>query len=354
MPLLLNAADLTVRLGNAPSDGALVFQVYDSADAFGDFRDPVQEVVLTSTGDGDYVIPDVSPGTIALLVYFDENSNGLMDKNFIGIPRERIAISINYQPKGPPSFSRASFDLRDGESGALGMDMYQVLGRRGLLGAGVGAIGRSSPYRDTDESVIRAIPAITYVGERLQWFGPALRYGIAGSGKLRLAAAAEYRIGAYEESDSEFLQGLGDRDDTLLAGLGLQYEISEGFEFEFVYQHDVLDRVGGGMANARLSRGIPVGPVTFVPQVAYNWLSREMSNHDFGVPPSAATAARPAYSPGSTTSYEFGLGTFIELNEDWNVIINVAAERLSSDVEESPIVDDDVLVKGVAMISYIF
>lgn len=354
VPGLLNAADMTVRLGNAPADGALVFQVYDSADAFGDFRDPVQELVIPSTGDGDYVIPGIAPGTIAVLVYFDQNSNGLMDKNFIGIPRERIAISNNYRPKGPPSFARASFDLDDGENDAIGMEMYQVLGRRGLVGAGVGVIGRSSPYRDSDESAIQGIPAITYVGERLQWFGPALRYGIAGSGKLRLAAAAEYRIGVYEESDSEFLQGLGDRDDTLLAGLGLQYEISEGFEVELVYQHDVLDRIGGGMANARLSRGIPVGPVTLVPQVAYNWFSSEMSNHDFGVPLNAATADRPSYSLGSTTSYELGLGAFIELSEDWNLIINVAGERLSSDVEESPIVDDDVLVKGVAMISCIF
>lgn len=353
-PLLLNAAQVTVRLGNAPADGALVFQVYDSADEFADFRDPVQEVVLPATGDGEYVIPDVAAGTIALVVYYDENSNGLMDKNFIGIPRERVAISNNYQPKGPPSFSRASFELHEDKKDALGMEMYQVLGKRGLLGAGVGVIGRSSPYRDSDESVIRGIPAITYVGERLQWFGPALRYGIAGSGKVRLAAAAEYRIGTYEESDSDYLRGLGDRDDTLMAGLGLQYEISEGFELEVVYQHDVLDNIGGGMANARLSRGFPVGPIVFVPQVAYNWLSSEMSNHDYGVPLSAATAERPAYSLGSTTSYELGVTAFIELSEDWNIIVNVAGERLNSDVSASPIIEDDTLIKGVAMISYIF
>ncbi len=351
-PLLSNAANLTVRLDNAPSDGALVFQVFDSADEFGDFRDPTQEVVLPATGDGEYVVPDVAAGTIALVVYFDENSNGLMDKNFIGIPRERVAISNNYRPKGPPSFSRASFELQDSDT--ISIEMYEVLGKRGLLGAGVGVIGRSIPYRDSDECVVRGIPAITYVVERLQWFGPALRYGIAGSGKLRLAAAAEYRIGAYEESDSDYLQGLGDRDDTLMAGLGVQYEISEGFEFEFVYQHDVLDRIGGGIANARLSRGIPVGPILFVPQVAYNWLSSEMSNHDYGVPLSAATAARPAYSLGSTTSYELGLTTFVELSEDWNIIVNVAGERLSSDISASPIVEDDVLIKGVAIISYIF
>ena len=40
-----------MQLGNAPSEGSLVFQVYDSADAFGDFRDPAREIVLPAAGD---------------------------------------------------------------------------------------------------------------------------------------------------------------------------------------------------------------------------------------------------------------------------------------------------------------
>ncbi len=351
---LLSAAELTVRLKNAPAEGSLVFQLYDSADTFGDFRDPAMEFVLPATGDGEYRLSGVDGGEIALLVYFDENANGRIDKNFIGIPRERLALSNNYQPKGPPSFSRASFDARAAPDGALDMEMYALLGKRGRFGVGIGMIGRSSPYRGSSESVTRVIPAITYVGERLQWFGPALRYGLAGSGKLRLAATAEYRIASYEESDSDALIGLGDREDTVVAGLGLQYEIAEGFELEVGYQHDVLDRIGGGLASARLSRAFRAGPVTFVPEVAYNWLGSDMSNHDFGVPGSAATVDRPGYALGSTTSLEIGLGTFIELSEEWNILIKVSGEKLDSDVTASPIVSDDVVVKGLAMISYIF
>jgi outer membrane protein len=234
------------------------------------------------------------------------------------------------------------------------MSMYQVLGTRGRFGLGLGMIGRSSPYLESSQNVTQVIPAITYVGERLQWFGPALRYGIAGSGKLRLAAAAEYRIGVYEEADSDTLAGLGDRDGTLLGGLGLQYEIAEGFELELLYQHDMLDRIGGGMANVRLSRGIPWGNAVFVPQIAYNWLGSEMSNHDFGVPPDASTPGRPAYQIGSTTSVEAGLGVFVELSENWRIIANVAAERLDDEVAASPIVDDDVVIKGLAIITYVF
>ena len=353
-PSIADAADLDLRLENAPNNGTLVFQVYDAADAFGDLRDPAQEFSLPAVGDGIYALENVSDGEVAVLVYYDENENGLIDKNFIGIPRESLAMSNAYKPKGPPSFARASFNMPSDEPLQIGMEMYKVLGERGRFGLGVGAIGRSSPYVDSSQSVIRVIPAVTYVGERLQWFGPALRYGIAGSGKLRLAAAAEYRIGVYEEADSDFLLGLGDREDTLLGGLGLQYEIAEGFELELLYQHDVLDRIGGGMANVRLSRGIPWGTAVLVPQIALNWLGSDMSNHDFGVPQSAATVDRPAYRLGSTTSVEAGIGVFIELSESWRIIVNVAGERLEDSVVKSPIVDDDVVIKGLAIVTYVF
>lgn len=349
-----HAADLDVRLTGAPDDGELVFQVYDAADAFGDLRDAAREVRMPARGDGDYSLTGLVPGEIAVLVFHDENANGVLDKNFIGIPREMLAISNNYQPKGPPSFARASFELSPDVTPPLAIDMYRVLGERGRWGLGLGAIMRSSPYVDSKKDVSQVIPAVTYIGERLQWLGPALRFGLAGGDKLRLALAAEYRIGAYEEDDSPFLAGLGDRENTLLAGLGLQYEIALGFELEALYQHDVLDRIGGGQANVRLSRGIPWGTTVFVPQIAWNWLSSDMSHHDFGVPVAAATPTRPAYEPGSTSSFEVGLGVFVELSEDWRIIINAAAERLEDKVTQSPIVDDDVVVKGLAIVTYVF
>ena len=348
------AADLEVRLSGAPEQGELVFQVYDAADAFGDLRDPAKELRMPARGDGRYALTGLEAGEIALLVYHDENANGVLDKNFIGIPREMLAISNNYQPKGPPSFSRARFVLLPENSPALDLDLYRVLGDRGRWGLGLGVITRSSPYADSTRDVTQVIPAVTYVGERLQWLGPSLRFGIAGSNKLRLALAAEYRVAVYDEDDSPSLAGLGDRENTLLAGIGLQYEIAAGFELEALYQHDALDRIGGGLASVRLSRGIPWGTANIVPQIAYNWLSADMSNHDFGVPLAAATPERPAYELGSTNSIEAGLGVFVELSEDWRIIVNVAAERLDGSVTRSPIVDDDVVVKGLAVVTYIF
>ena len=133
-PTVSDAADLELRLENGPAAGVLVFQVYDAADTFGDLRDPVQEFSLPAASDGTYRLSNITDGEIAVLVYHDENSNGRIDKNFIGIPREPLAISNNYQPKGPPSFARASFRMPPDEPLQIGMDMYRALGERGRFG----------------------------------------------------------------------------------------------------------------------------------------------------------------------------------------------------------------------------
>ncbi|WP_237059090.1 MipA/OmpV family protein [Microbulbifer sediminum] len=359
LPLLLlcgtaAAADITVRLQNPPPAGTLVLQVYDDPDAFGKFRGAAREVRYTIQPGETYVIPDAPDGEVAVLAYLDENNNRALDRNFIGIPREPVGLSNNYQPKGPPSFRQASFSVRRNDSNNVNIALYSILGDAGQWGVGLGVIGRGSPYVGSDASVIQPIPAITYFGERLQWVGPSLRYGILGSDDLRVALSASYRVGAYEEDDSDFLKGLGDRDSTLMAGLGLVYEGPSGFEFDLGYEHDVLDQIGGGTAVARVSRGFQFGNLRLAPQLGVSWLSSELANYDFGVPASAALPGRPAYNVGSAVTVELGLGGFYELTENWRVVLNIAVENLDSDITDSPIVDDDRLIKGFGAVTYAF
>ncbi len=351
---LAQAADISVRVQGAPAEGVLVFQAYDSANAFGDFRDPVREMRTPVNSSSLYRIDEIPAGDIAVLVYVDENGNDVLDKNFIGIPKEPLGISNNYRPKGPPAFSRAMFEVNDGETATIDIAIYKVLGERGRLGVGLGVIGRSSPYVGSDTSVMKPIPAITYNGDKLQWLGPNVQYGLLGSGSWRLAASASYRIGVYEESDSPALIGLGDRDSALMAGLGFRVDIPGGLNMSLRYEHDVFNTIGGGAATARLSKGFQAGPVRFAPQLQVNWLSADLTDYDFGVPLSAATPTRPAHSIGSSVSYEAGIGSFIELTENWVVILSLSAEFLPDKIAASPIVTDDRVIKGFAAITYVF
>jgi uncharacterized protein (DUF2141 family) len=58
-----------------------------------------------------YTFKDVSFGTYAIAIFHDTNSNGKLDKNFLGIPKEDYAFSNNvFGALGlPPSFKDASF-----------------------------------------------------------------------------------------------------------------------------------------------------------------------------------------------------------------------------------------------------
>jgi uncharacterized protein (DUF2141 family) len=62
---------------------------------------------------------DIPPGTYALAVIHDENMNGKLDANWLGIPTEGYGFSKKAKGMlGPPSFSAASFSY-DGQD----MDM---------------------------------------------------------------------------------------------------------------------------------------------------------------------------------------------------------------------------------------
>lgn len=61
-----------------------------------------------------YTFSALKSGEYALAIYHDENSNGELDRNFLGIPSEDYVFS-NYATGsfGPPSFEDAKFYLED-------------------------------------------------------------------------------------------------------------------------------------------------------------------------------------------------------------------------------------------------
>jgi len=57
----------------------------------------------------------VHEGTIAIVVYHDEDSNGELKTGLFWRPKEGFAFSNNYTPKGPPKFKKAAIELLHGE-----------------------------------------------------------------------------------------------------------------------------------------------------------------------------------------------------------------------------------------------
>ncbi|MDC7694380.1 DUF2141 domain-containing protein [Asticcacaulis sp. DXS10W] len=59
---------------------------------------------------------DLPPGDYCIMLFHDENENGTMDKNLLGIPSEGYGFSNNARGSfGPPKFSQMKFTVVAGK-----------------------------------------------------------------------------------------------------------------------------------------------------------------------------------------------------------------------------------------------
>lgn len=333
------AAELSISIENPPTNGTVIAMLFNSGSTFVDLRDPLRVVTLPSGGTSTGRITDLEGGEYALVVYHDENDNGRLDKNFIGIPSEPLGFSNRYWPQGPPTFARAAFTLSAFETKPIEIKLQTVTGKSGLLGLGLGVVSKTSPYRDAKTWEAQPIPAISYIGDRLQILGLNAIYGVLNREDFALAATASYRFGAYREKDSPYLQGMGNRDDTVFGGFALQFKLPEGFKLSTGYEHDLLDRTGGGTGRLGLEKTFQQNLLTISPHISMNWLTNKLADYEYGVTAAQVRTDRPAYHPGDAVNLEIGITLFRELYKNWQIILSGSVVFLPQNLKNSPIVD---------------
>ncbi len=112
-----HALDLTVEITDARSaQGAVNAALYGGEDGWLKTAQAVQlQTRKADSPDGKTVMvfTGLSAGRYALSVYHDENGNGKMDHNIVGLPTERYGFTRDARgTMGPPSFADAAVDLR--------------------------------------------------------------------------------------------------------------------------------------------------------------------------------------------------------------------------------------------------
>lgn len=343
-----------VRVENPPATGMVVVLLFDEADAFADLRQPLRTLAVPSGAALEASFDGLTPGRYAVMAFHDRNTNGVLDQNFMGIPREPLGFSRRYWGRGAPVFAEAAVTVADGEQVPVELELKEIFTRKGLIGVGAGVVVQSSPYRGVTALRVLPIPAVTYIGERVQVLGLVAQVGLVHGARMRLAATARYRLGAYDEDDSDYLEGMGDRKDSLFGGLALQAPLAWGWQMSAGYEHDVLDRVGGGFGRLGLRRGFQLGRLAVAPGLALNWLSPELARHEFGVRPGEARADRAAYRPDSALNVEPGVVLSTEWRGTWRLILNLSVEFLAKELRDSPLVDESGVFKMFGALNYTF
>jgi uncharacterized protein (DUF2141 family) len=132
LPLAAGAGELRVTVeGIRSAHGTVLIGLYDSPASF--------EKAVKASGRRSFLIdPDrfgavalranaalrsavvfsnVEPGPYAAVAFHDENGNGRLDKNFLGVPAEPYGFSNNVEGfLGPPTFADAAIALGGGDS----------------------------------------------------------------------------------------------------------------------------------------------------------------------------------------------------------------------------------------------
>ena len=91
--------------------GAAMIGLYNTEDSF--MRTGIKSAKTIVKNKKTYaVFTNVPAGTYAISMFHDENANGKIDRNFVGIPKEGYGTSNDAKGfMGPPKYEDAKFEL---------------------------------------------------------------------------------------------------------------------------------------------------------------------------------------------------------------------------------------------------
>ena len=131
LPLPAGAGELRITVeGIRSARGTVLIGLYDSPESFeraveasdreGFLNDPDRfgAVALRANAamKSAVVFSNLEPGRYAAIAFHDENGNGRLDRNFLGVPAEPYGFSNDAEGfLGPPRFDDAAMLLGDGD-----------------------------------------------------------------------------------------------------------------------------------------------------------------------------------------------------------------------------------------------
>ena len=143
--LPVNASELRITVeGIRSPHGTILIGLYDSLESFtraielsdkdGFLNDPNRFAAVALKANAAMksavVLTNLDPGQYAIILFHDENGNGKLDKNALGVPTEPYGFSNNVQGfLGPPAFEKTAMRLDAGNKAVrLGLIYHDLTG----------------------------------------------------------------------------------------------------------------------------------------------------------------------------------------------------------------------------------
>lgn len=141
-----------------------------------------------------------------------------------------------------------------------------------------------------------------------------------------------------DSSDDPLLSGLPEVRSSLALRVSAQYALSERWKASLGWQQD-LARQQGGRATVGLGWQHPVADRWVLDAgVGATWANAQAMQTFYGVSDALATAARPAWHPGSGwEQWHWGVGASKAIDRHWRLSIQVGQGRLLGTAAASPL-----------------
>lgn len=215
-------------------------------------------------------------------------------------------------------------------------------GWHGIVGSKV--ILRNEPYKGVDH---KFLPLPYLVMRRGNFFIDGLKVGYrmaeGTSGSFDLIITP--RLEGFDADDSTILNGMGDRNFTIDAGISMV--LKQGtFNFNFSVLNDIVNKSKGSEVIASISHTYILTDKKLIvtPDIGLRLQSENLINHYYGVNNNQAKPGRPAYTGESTMNYTASLDLIYSLNKRSNLFMAVEYEGFGDDVYDSPLVDKERVI----------
>ena len=211
------------------------------------------------------------------------------------------------------------------------------------LGLGAGASVSTSEYKGEDAGV-SPFPIVEFDGEYFFISGLTAGAHVYRDERNDLSLTASYLPQRFDASgnDDAAMRLLDDRDSSVLAGAA--YSRTEAWgQARLSMGYDVLGKSNGLTADASYAYPFKSGLLRLKPVVGVEWTNRSYNDYYYGVSSDeAARSGLSEYKADGGFSPYLGLRLKVGLTDSLDLTTGAKAKWLSSEITDSPMVDQDV------------
>jgi outer membrane protein len=212
---------------------------------------------------------------------------------------------------------------------------------------GVFSLAQWQPYQGVKANAL-VLPYIGFDNGTVKWQGPVVEAQLGSTASqgavptrtdphYALSLRAQYMGDGYTADDSPFLAGMQTRRASVWMGPSATARFSWG-QVSGQWLVDGMGHSKGHQARVAASTLFPLGPVWLAPRIAWVWQDSKTIDYYYGVRRDEVLPGRHAYEGRSGSSFEVGVSSVVPLDAKQALVVDVAALKLGSAIQDSPLV----------------